>query len=194
MFQFENFRVRKLKAINALNFYIALYGISRPYSYEIGNECTESSNHTDRRSGQRKKQHSAITDQQKVSLAYFRMQKKASGSGSGQSALHTVNFALSWLFEQINEHVSRSPVPARLMKVPLFIKLPLNNFSKIWQIGTLGDYIHFEITVCGNSRKINELKSLSFPLFQFIHLWYFLLFYCSLCFLIKRFIPNRKFF
>jgi transposase len=60
MFQFENFRVRKLKAIHALNFYLTL--------------CM-------------------------ASLAYFRMRKKASGSGFGQSALYTVNSALSWLFE-----------------------------------------------------------------------------------------------
>ena len=60
MFRFENFRVRKLKAINALNFYLTL--------------CM-------------------------ASLAYFRMRKKASGSGFGQSALYTVNSALSWLFE-----------------------------------------------------------------------------------------------
>ena len=60
MFRFENFRVRKLKAIHALNFYLTL--------------CM-------------------------ASLAYFRMRKKASGSGFGQSALYTVNSALSWLFE-----------------------------------------------------------------------------------------------
>ena len=35
--------------------------------------------------------------------------------------------------------------------MPLFIRLPLYIFSKIGQIGTLGDYIHFKTTVCGNS-------------------------------------------
>ena len=67
------------------------------------------------------------------------MQKKASDSGSGQSALHTVKFALSWLFKQIKEYVSQSPVPAGLIKVPLFIKLLLYIFSKfgrlvLWEI------------------------------------------------------------
>ena len=36
--------------------------------------------------------------------------------------------------------------------MPLFIRLPLYIFSKIGQIGALGDYIHFKTTVCGNSR------------------------------------------
>lgn len=35
--------------------------------------------------------------------------------------------------------------------VPLFIRLPLYIFTKIGQIGALGDYIHFKTTVCGNS-------------------------------------------
>lgn len=39
---------------------------------------------------------SAITGWQKVSQAYSRMRRKASGSGSGQNVRHTVNSALSW--------------------------------------------------------------------------------------------------
>ena len=67
------------------------------------------------------------------------MQKRASNAGSGQGALHTVNFALSWLFKQIKEYVTQSPVPAGLIKVPLFIRLLLYIFSKfgrlvLWEI------------------------------------------------------------
>ena len=40
-----------------------------------------------------------------------------------------------------------------LIKVPLFRILPLFILSKIRQIGTLEDYIHFYITVYGNSRR-----------------------------------------
>ena len=87
LFQFENFRVRKLKAINSLNFYLTL--------------C----------------------------MAF----------GSGQSALHTVNSALSRLFEQIKEYVSQSPIPVGLIKVPLFTELPFYIFQKsgrlvLWEI------------------------------------------------------------
>lgn len=46
--------------------------------------------------------------------------------------------------------------------MPLFIRLPLYIFSKIGQIGTLGDYIHFKTTVCGNSRNIyNMLQTIA---------------------------------
>jgi hypothetical protein len=67
------------------------------------------------------------------------MQKKASDSGSEQSALYTVNSALSWLFKQIKEYVTQSPVPAGLIKVPLFLRLLLYIFSKfgrlvLWEI------------------------------------------------------------
>lgn len=54
IFQFENFRVRKLKANQCIKFLSHfVHGISGTYSYETGNECTEGCNHTDRRSGQR---------------------------------------------------------------------------------------------------------------------------------------------
>ena len=46
---------------------------------------------------------------------------------------------------------SQSPAPVGFIKVPLFIRLLLYIFSKIQQIGALGNYIHFTITVCGNS-------------------------------------------
>ena len=41
-----------------------------------------------------------------------------------------------------------------LIKVPLFRILPLFILSKIRQIGTLEDYIHFYITVYGNSSYV----------------------------------------
>lgn len=43
-----------------------------------------------------KKSISAIIGWLKVSQAYCRMQKKASGYGFGQNVRHTVNSALSW--------------------------------------------------------------------------------------------------
>ncbi|MCI6432549.1 MAG: hypothetical protein SPF19_14520, partial [Oliverpabstia sp.] len=70
---------------------------------------------------------------------------------------------------------SRSPVPAGLIKVPLFIKLPLYIFSKVGQIGTLIDYIHFEITVCGNSsRSKSKSSSLNKNFFCQLHFRRFL--------------------
>lgn len=95
MFQFENFRVRKLKSINALNFYITLCMAflamismkSESNALKVSIIKTADSI--------KKKFFSAITGWQKVSRAYSRMQKKASGSGFGQNVLHTVNSALS---------------------------------------------------------------------------------------------------
>ena len=40
----------------------------------------------------------ATKKEAQVSLAYYRMQKKASSCGFGQNVRHTVNSALSWLF------------------------------------------------------------------------------------------------
>ena len=99
MFQFENFRVRKLKAINALNFYLTL--------------CMAFLGHISMKSETNALKVAIIQTadpvKEKITFCYYRlakgisgilrMRKKASGSGSGQSALYTVNSALSWLFE-----------------------------------------------------------------------------------------------
>ena len=107
---------------------------------------------------------SAITDWLKASVAYYRMQKKASGSGFGQNARHTVNFALSQSLKQIKEYFSQSPISVGLIKVPLFTKLSILFTSKKWQIGALENYIHFEITFYGNSRNKYLLSdSIAFP-------------------------------
>ncbi|MBQ4529456.1 MAG: hypothetical protein IJA36_02425, partial [Lachnospiraceae bacterium] len=45
----------------------------------------------------------------------------------------------------------QSPVPTGLIKVPLFHRTAFLERSKIGQIGTLGGYIHFLITICENS-------------------------------------------
>ena len=86
MFRFEIFRVRKLAAINDLNFYITL--------------CMEFLVHISMKSETnalkvsilqkadpvKEKSISAITGWQKVSQAYSRMPKRASGSGTGPGA------------------------------------------------------------------------------------------------------------
>lgn len=99
MFQFENFRVRKLKAINALNFYITL--------------CMAFLTHISMKAETNALKtaiiHTADPIKEKISFCYYRlakgisgilcMQKRASDSGSGRNVLHTVNSVLSWLFE-----------------------------------------------------------------------------------------------
>ncbi len=95
MFQFENFRVRKLTAINALNFYITLCMAflaqvsMKPETNALKVSIIKTADPI------KKKCISAITGWQKASPAYSRMQKRASGSGSGQGVRHTVNSALS---------------------------------------------------------------------------------------------------
>ena len=92
MFQFENFRVRKLSAINTLNFYITL--------------CMAFLAHISMKSETNALKVSIIQKADPVkkkvyfcyyrlALAYYRMQKKASGYGSGQNVRHIVNSALS---------------------------------------------------------------------------------------------------
>ena len=55
LFQFENFRVRKLSAINALNFlYYLMHGISGSYFHETRNQCPKGCNHTNCRFYKRK--------------------------------------------------------------------------------------------------------------------------------------------
>ena len=87
MFQFENFRIRKLVSINALNFYITLcmaflaHISMKPETNALKVLIIQKAD--------------PIKEKQKASPAYCRMQKKASGYGSGQSVRHTVNSALS---------------------------------------------------------------------------------------------------
>ena len=105
----------------------------------------------------------AIIGWQKASQAYCRMQKRASDSGSGQGALHTVNFALSWLFKQIKEYVTQSPVPAGLIKVPLFIRLLLYIFSKfgrlvLWEIIFILELQFAETQAGVNLTELDRIK------------------------------------
>ena len=124
MFQFENFRVRKLKAINALNFYITLcmaflaHISMKPETNALKVAIIKT----------------ADPIKVKISFCYYRLAKgisgilsyakKASDYGFGRNVLHTVNSVLSWLFKYIKKYVSQSPVPAGLIKVPLITELP----------------------------------------------------------------------
>lgn len=95
VFQFENFRVRKLKAINALNFYITIcMAFLALISMESETNALKVSI-IKKADQSRKKYFLAITGWRRASPAYCRMQNKASGSGSGQNVRHTVNSALS---------------------------------------------------------------------------------------------------
>ncbi len=97
--QFEKFRVRRLKTINALNFYITLY-MAFLARVSMGSETNTLKVSILKTANPIKK---------KVFFCYYRLAKGISGilsyakegadSGSGQSVLHTVNSALSWLFE-----------------------------------------------------------------------------------------------
>ena len=96
VFQFENFRVRKLKATNALNFYITLC-MAFLGLVSMGHETNVLKVSVIKEAASvKKKFSSAITGWQKASLAYCHMQKKASGSGFGRNVRNTINSALSW--------------------------------------------------------------------------------------------------
>ena len=94
-YQFENFRVRKLEAINALNFYITL-----AMAFLAQEELSPETNALKVSIIQE-----ADPIKDKVSFCYYRlakgspaychMPKRASGSGTGQSVRRTVNYALS---------------------------------------------------------------------------------------------------
>ena len=87
-YQFENFRVRKLEAINALNFYITL-AMAFLAQEELSSE-------TNALKVSIIQEADPIKDKgQKASPAYCHMPKRASGSGTGQSVRRTVNYALS---------------------------------------------------------------------------------------------------
>lgn len=96
VFQLENFRVRNLKAINALNYYITLcmaflaHLSMKPETNALKVSIIKTATQI------KGKYVSTITGWQKVSQAYSRMQKKSSGCGSGQSVRPIVSYALSW--------------------------------------------------------------------------------------------------
>ena len=124
MFQFENFRVRKLKAINALNFYITfMHGIPAHISMKPETNALKVAIIK-----------TADPIKVKISFCYYRLAKGISGILSyakegirlwfRTNVLHTVNSVLSWLFKYIKKYVSQSPVPAGLIKVPLITELP----------------------------------------------------------------------
>ena len=103
VFQFENFRVRKLKAINALNFYITVcMAFLALVSMESETNALKVSIIK-----------TADPIKEKVFFSYYRLAKGISGilSYAKQGVRlwfrtkrqHTVNSALSWLFEQIKE-------------------------------------------------------------------------------------------
>lgn len=94
---------------------------------------------------------SAITGWRKTSEAYCRMRKKVSDFGSVQNVQSTVSFTSIRPFKQIKEYFSQSPVPAGLIKVPLFTEHPLIIILKMAD-RFLGQYFYFAITFNGNSR------------------------------------------
>lgn len=85
MFQFENFRVRKLKAINALNFYITLCMTFLAMTSMESETNALKVSLLKAANPVKEKVFSAITGWRKVSAAYCHMQKKASGFGFGQN-------------------------------------------------------------------------------------------------------------
>ena len=96
MFQFENFRVRKLCAINALNFYITLcMAFLAMISMSSETNAIKGFHHKISRSCKEKSVLLLLSAGKRHLLAYYRMQRKASDSGSGQNVRHTVNSALS---------------------------------------------------------------------------------------------------
>ena len=96
MFQFENFRVRKLRAINALNFYITLcMAFLAMISMESETSAVKVSI-IKSADPVKRKVYFCYYRLAKGIRAYYRMQKKASGSGFGQNVRHTVRSALSW--------------------------------------------------------------------------------------------------
>ena len=141
MFQFENFRVRKLKAINALNFYITLcmaflaHISMKPETNALKVAIIKT----------------ADPIKVKISFCYYRLAKGISGILSyakegirlwfRRNVLHTVNSVLSWLFKYIKICLPKSG-SGGLIKVPNH-RTAILNFSKSRQIGTLGRHIHF---------------------------------------------------
>ena len=95
MFHFENFRVRKLEAVNALNFYITLcmaflaHLSMKPETNAVKVSIIQKADPV------KEKVHFCYYRLAKASVAYFRMQKRVSGSGSGQNVRHTINSASS---------------------------------------------------------------------------------------------------
>ena len=111
MFQFENFRVRKLKAINALNFYITLcmaflaHISMKPETNALKVAIIKTADPI-----KVKKKISLLLSAGKRHLRHTVLcKRKASGYGSGQNVLHTVNSVLSWLFKYIKKYVSENP-------------------------------------------------------------------------------------
>lgn len=99
MFQFENFRVRKLCAINALNFYITLcMAFLTMISMESESNALKVAI-IKTADPVKEKVFFCYYRLAKGISAYFHMQKKASGSGSGRNVRLTVNSALSWLLK-----------------------------------------------------------------------------------------------
>ena len=95
MFQFENFRVRKLSAINTLNFYITLCMAFLAHISMKSETNALKVSIIQKADPVKKKVYFCYYRLAKGSLAYYRMQKKASGYGSGQNVRHIVNSALS---------------------------------------------------------------------------------------------------
>lgn len=101
MFQFENFRVRKLAAINALNFYITLcmaflvHMSMKPEANAVKISIIQKADPV------KGKVHFCYYRLTKASGAYCRMQKKASGCGFGQSVRRTVNSAAHHIHKSI---------------------------------------------------------------------------------------------
>ena len=94
-YQFENFRVRKLEAIDALNFYITL-AMAFLAQEELSPETNALKVSIIQEAAPIKEIVSFCYYRwRRASLAYCHIPKKASGFGIGQNVLRTVNFGLS---------------------------------------------------------------------------------------------------
>ena len=96
MFRFENFRVRKLAAINALNFCLTLCMAFLAHMSMKSETNMLKVSIIQKADPIKEKVHFCSYRLEKgTSGILSRMQKKASGCGFGQNVRHTVNFALS---------------------------------------------------------------------------------------------------
>lgn len=93
VFRFENFRVRKLAAINALNFYITLCMAFLAHISMKPETNTLKAAILRKADAVKRKSISIITGWQKASQGSSPMQRRGSGCGSGRSVPNTVSFA-----------------------------------------------------------------------------------------------------
>ncbi len=95
MFQFENFRVRKLHAINALNFYITVHGFSGNGIHGTRIKCTQDSNYKNSKPCKGKGFLLLLPTSQRHLRYTLICKKRASGSGFERNVPNTGSFVLS---------------------------------------------------------------------------------------------------